>query len=102
MDTESPATTVYCCSTGDVSPGWSESGSTGGRADLILYDDNGGTILSPYIGLGGGVVIATGRGFQMRFELRDNWVNVPGVSGPTPRQGAVGIPGSSITRSSRK
>jgi hypothetical protein len=63
------------------------TGSTGGRADLILYDDNGGTTLSPYIGLGGGVVIATGRGFQMRFELRDNWVNVPGVSGPTLRQG---------------
>ena len=65
------------------------TGTTGGNADLILYDDNGGTSISPYIGLGGGIVIATGRGFQMRFELRDNWVNVPGVSGPTSRQGFI-------------
>ena len=65
------------------------TGSTGERADLILYDDNGGTSISPYIGLGGGIVIATGRGFQMRFEVRDNWVNVPGVSAPTSRQGFV-------------
>ena len=65
------------------------TGSTGERADLILYDDQGGTSISPYVGLGGGVVLATGRGFQMRFELRDNWVNVPGVSGPTSRQGYV-------------
>jgi hypothetical protein len=68
--------------------GW-VSGTTGERADLILYDDDGGTSISPYIGLGGGVVVATGRGFQLRFEIRDNWVNVPGVSGPTSRQGFV-------------
>jgi hypothetical protein len=65
------------------------TGTSGGAADLILYDDNDGTSISPYIGLGGGIVIATGRGLQMRFELRDNWVNVPGVSGPTSRQGFV-------------
>jgi hypothetical protein len=65
------------------------TGSTGKKADLILYDDDGGTSLSPYVGLGGGVVIATGRGFQMRFELRDNWVNIPGVSAPTARQGLL-------------
>jgi len=65
------------------------TGSTGERADLILYDDKGGASFSPYVGLGGGVVIATGRGFQMRFEVRDNWVNLPAVSGPTARQGSV-------------
>jgi hypothetical protein len=65
------------------------TGSTGERADLILYDDDGGTSISPYVGLGGGIVIATGRGFQMRFELRDNWANVPAVSAPTSRQGLI-------------
>ena len=65
------------------------TGNTGGTADLILYDDDDAVSISPYLGLGGGVVVATGRGFQMRFELRDNWVNVPAVSGPTSRQGFI-------------
>jgi len=65
------------------------TGTTGGEAGLILYDDDEAVSISPYIGLGGGVVVATGRGFQMRFEVRDNWVNVPAVSGPTSRQGYI-------------
>jgi hypothetical protein len=65
------------------------TGTSGGAAGLILYDDDDAVSVSPYLGLGGGVVIATGRGFQMRFEVRDNWVNVPAVSGPTSRQGFV-------------
>ncbi|MDH4132375.1 MAG: hypothetical protein OEW17_02505 [Gemmatimonadota bacterium] len=65
------------------------TGTTGGAADLILYDDDDAVSISPYIGLGAGVVAATGRGFQLRFEVRDNWVNVPAVSGPTSRQGFV-------------
>jgi hypothetical protein len=65
------------------------TGTTGGAADIILYDDDDAVSISPYLGLGGGVVVATGRGFQMRFEVRDNWVNVPAVSGPTSRQGFV-------------
>jgi hypothetical protein len=65
------------------------TGQSGGNADLILYDDDDAVSISPYLGLGGGVVVATGRGFQMRFEVRDNWVHTPAVSGPTSRQGFV-------------
>lgn len=65
------------------------TGSTGGTADVLIYDDDDNSSISPYLGLGGGVVVVAGRGFQLRFEVRDNWINVPAVSGPTSRQGFV-------------
>jgi hypothetical protein len=65
------------------------TGNSGAPADLILYDDDDQTSISPYLGLGGGVVLVAGRGIQFRFEVRDNWVQVPAVSGPTSRQGLV-------------
>jgi len=33
------------------------------------------------------VVGVIGRGYQFRFEVRDNWVRIPTVSGPAQRQG---------------
>lgn len=55
-------------------------------ADLTLYDDPDADKLHPYLSLGGGIVAVVARGYQMRFELRDNYVRVPAVGGPTIRQ----------------
>jgi hypothetical protein len=64
-----------------------------GTVDVPLYDDGNPANLQPYYSLGGGVVAVIGRGYQLRFEVRDNWVRVPAITGPTVRQGLV--PGSS-------
>jgi hypothetical protein len=58
-------------------------------ADLTLYNDSRTNNVQPYVSLGGGVVAVIGRGYQLRFEARDNWVRVPAISGPTLRQGLV-------------
>jgi len=62
---------------------------------VALYPDDGGTSIRPTLALGGGVVTVIGRGYQLRFELRDNWVGIPAVTGATSRQGIA--PPSSIT-----
>jgi hypothetical protein len=66
--------------------------TSGGTADLPLFDDGNPANVQPYYSLGGGVVAVIGRGYQLRFEVRDNWVRVPAINGPTDRQGL--IPGS--------
>jgi hypothetical protein len=60
---------------------------SGEAAELAIYDDAHPGSLQPYVSFGGGVVAVIGRGYQFRFEVRDNWVRVPKVTGPTPRQG---------------
>ncbi len=64
-----------------------------GTADLPLFDDGNPANLQPYYSFGGGVVSVIGHGYQVRFEVRDNWVRIPAITGPTARQGLV--PGSS-------
>ncbi len=61
-------------------------------ADLALYTDDDPASVQPYLSFGGGLVAIIGRGYQFRAEVRDNWVRLPAVSGPTPRQGVT--PGS--------
>jgi hypothetical protein len=56
-------------------------------AALTLYEDERPSTVKPYLSFGGGVVAVIGKGYQLRFELRDNWVRVPKVDGPTSRQG---------------
>ena len=63
-----------------------------GPSDLPLYTDGNPANIQPYYSFGGGAVAVIGRGYQMRFEIRDNWVRVPAITGPTARQGLV--PGS--------
>jgi hypothetical protein len=58
-------------------------GSGGIEADSPIYLDDSPDNLQPYFSFGGGVVAALGRGYQLRFEVRDNWVRVPVVTGPT-------------------
>jgi hypothetical protein len=56
-------------------------------AFLTLYEDGSPANLQPYLSFGGGVVAVIGRGYQLRFEARDNWVRVPTVIGASQRQG---------------
>jgi hypothetical protein len=61
----------------------------GGPSDLTLYADDNNTTVKPFGLFGGGVVAVAGKGIQFRFEVRDNWVRVPAVTGPTIRQGLI-------------
>jgi hypothetical protein len=63
--------------------------ATGEASEFTVYEDNQVTNLQPYLSAGGGVVAVLGKGYQLRFEVRDNWVRVPSISGATGRQGLV-------------
>ncbi len=57
-----------------------------GIAELIIYDDlNKGTRLRPAFSLGVGTTIAAGKGYQIRWEIRDNIVGIQRVTGPAER-----------------
>ncbi len=57
--------------------------SPGTIADLPVYLDDSPSNIQPYFSFAGGVVTTISRGYQLRFEVRDNWVRVPVVTGPT-------------------
>jgi len=52
-------------------------------SEFRIFNDDDPDNTQPYVGLGGGVVAVIGRGYQLRFEVRDNWVRVPKVTGST-------------------
>jgi hypothetical protein len=58
-----------------------------GNGETTIYDDQNPSTVKPYLSFGGGVVAVIGKGYQFRFELRDNWVQVTKVTGATSRQG---------------
>ncbi len=60
---------------------------TGNEVDLVLYQNRNSPGLQPYLGFGGGLVAVIGKGYQFHFELRDNWVRVVRITGPTGFQG---------------
>jgi hypothetical protein len=62
-----------------------------------VYSDDRGTTLHPSLSFGGGAIVVLGRGYQFRFDLRDNWLSVPMVSGPTAVPGPV-PPTSSVQK----
>jgi hypothetical protein len=63
-------------------------GTTDGGVSITeLYRDDASTSVQPYVSFGGGIVTVIGRGYQFRFELRDNYVRLPAVSGATVFQG---------------
>jgi hypothetical protein len=65
-------------------------GETNGGAELVIYDDqNKGTRLRPSFALGVGVTVAMSRGYQMRWEVRDNILGIQRVNGPTSGFGQV-------------
>jgi hypothetical protein len=65
-------------------------GQTNSGAELVIYDDpNTGTRLRPAFQVGAGATVAAGRGYQIRWEIRDNIVGIQKVTGPTVTRGAV-------------
>lgn len=60
-----------------------------GLADAVLYRDDGGTLLSPYYAGIIGSTAAAGTGWQIRWELRDSYLALPGITGATRRQGLM-------------
>lgn len=61
-----------------------------GDAELIIYsDENNGTRVRPAIELGVGTTIAVGKGYQIRWEIRDNIVGIQRVTGPVAVRGDV-------------
>lgn len=50
---------------------------------FTLYDDPSRRQVSPVLGLGAGFTAALGRGYQLRWEIRDNIVGIDKVTGPT-------------------
>ncbi len=64
-------------------------GEASNGSELIIYDDNNkGPRVRPAFALGVGTTIAAGRGYQLRWEVRDNIVGIQRVTGaaPGPRQ----------------
>jgi hypothetical protein len=57
-----------------------------GTATLVVYDDESNSRIAPAFALGAGFTAAVARGYQLRWEVRDNIVGVETVTGPTPRQ----------------
>jgi hypothetical protein len=56
----------------------------GGFSDLIVYDDDHESRVEPALGLGLGVTAAIAKGYQLRWEVRDNIVGVQRVTEATP------------------
>jgi hypothetical protein len=59
-----------------------------------VYSDDGGSTLHPTLSFGGGAIVVLGRGYQLRLDLRDNWLSVPTVTAPTAVPGPVPHTGS--------
>jgi hypothetical protein len=67
-----------------------EADTPQGPDELIIYDDNNkGTRVRPAFGLGAGATIAAGKGYQIRWEVRDNMVGIQRVTGVSPGRGQV-------------
>jgi Outer membrane protein beta-barrel domain len=63
-----------------------EGSFTGDSAEAVafrVYADPSRRQVSPVLGLGVGFTAALGRGYQLRWELRDNIIGVDQVTGPT-------------------
>ena len=58
-------------------------------ADLVIYDDDKDSRVAPYLGLGLGITAALGKGYQLRWEVRDNIMGVEKVSGAAPEARTV-------------
>jgi len=63
-------------------------GQTGNGAELVIYDDkNTGPRVRPAIIFGTGATIAAGRGYHLRWEVRDNIVGIQRVTASTVSRG---------------
>jgi hypothetical protein len=55
-----------------------------GFSDLVVYDDDHESRVEPAFGLGAGITAAIARGYQLRWEIRDNIVGVQNVTEASP------------------
>jgi hypothetical protein len=62
---------------------------TGEPADVIVFADDSPDEIHPYLGLGVGFTGAIGKGYQLRLEVRDNYVRLPVPTGPTMFDGVT-------------
>jgi hypothetical protein len=60
-----------------------EHNTSQGPSDVPIYIDDSPDRVHPYVGLGFGMTAAAGKGYQFRFEVRDNYVRLPIPAGPT-------------------
>jgi hypothetical protein len=56
-------------------------------AEVPVYTDEHNTAVSPYLGIGVGFAAPIASGWQTRWELRENYMRLTGVKGPTAYQG---------------
>jgi hypothetical protein len=54
-----------------------------GTSELVIYDDSHDSRVEPMLALGAGFTAQVGRGYQIRWEVRDNIVGVQRVTAPT-------------------
>jgi hypothetical protein len=62
--------------------------TTGGAAVLTVYTDPDWASIRPAGAVAAGFTTAAGTHFLFRFEVRDTWLSLPAVTGPTPEQGS--------------
>jgi hypothetical protein len=60
-----------------------------GTAERIIYDDDHESRIAPALALGVGITAAVAKGYQLRWEVRDNIVGIERVTGSTPRSDLV-------------
>jgi hypothetical protein len=60
-----------------------------GFSDLVVYDDDHDSRVEPAFALGAGFTAAVGKGYQLRWEVRDNIVGVQRVTGASPEARTV-------------
>jgi hypothetical protein len=58
--------------------------SSAGQVDLIVYDDNHDSRVEPALGLGAGFTAAVAKGYQLRWEVRDNIIGLQTLTSSTP------------------
>ena len=63
--------------------------TTSGVADVVIYSDDKNSRVDPSLALGLGFTAAVGKGYQIRWEIRDNIVGVQQVTGTIPIAGSV-------------
>jgi hypothetical protein len=61
----------------------------GGFSDLVIYDDDHESRVEPMLALGAGFTAAIARGYQLRWEVRDNIAGVQRVTSATPEARVV-------------
>ena len=66
---------------------FASAASGGQRVDLDIYTDEGTSQFHPAMGIGAGITAQIARGYQMRWEIRDNIIGIDAVTGPTVIEG---------------